>query len=74
MEMFTDSELVSNAQPDLLTEKQAAERLRVCTKTLYNMRRRGEIPFVRLKGRVIRYRIQDLDAFIASRTVMGGDQ
>lgn len=56
--------------PSLLDTEQAAEHLGVSARTLEGWRhlRQGP-PFARL-GRVIRYRADDLDAFIAARTVV----
>jgi excisionase family DNA binding protein len=50
----------------LLTEKQAAAYLNIGVKTLQNWRWRGEGPrFVRV-GRLMRYRPEDLRAFVAA--------
>lgn len=58
--------LASAPNLDLLTEKQAAARLNVQPKTLQNWRWRGEGPqFVKLAGgKLVRYRVRDLEAFI----------
>lgn len=47
----------------LLTEAEAAERLRVCTRTLRKARKSGQLTFVQM-GRVIRYAESDLAQFI----------
>lgn len=47
---------------NLLTSVEAARHLRVCTKTLQNLRRQG-LQYVRL-GRSIRYRESDLIEFV----------
>ena len=51
----------------LLTEAEAAEALRVCTRTLRKARHEGKLSYV-LIGRAVRYTMSDLDSFIeASR-------
>lgn len=53
----------------LLTEKQAGELLGWSTATLQNRRWKGQPPsYVRL-GRSIRYRIEDIEAFLDEHTV-----
>lgn len=57
----------NNNMPHLLTEADAADYLKVSPKTLESWRTRGGGPqFVRLRGRAIRYRFNDLAAFIES--------
>lgn len=52
----------------LLTTKQAAEYLGVSTAHLERDRWAGaKVPFVRIGSRSIRYRLKDLDAYVASR-------
>lgn len=52
---------------DLLTAREAAERLKLSESYLEKARIRGDGPrFVRL-GRSIRYRLEDLEAWVASR-------
>jgi hypothetical protein len=53
-----------------MTESQAAAYLRLRPLTLANWRttKRYALPYVRV-GRLIRYRLKDLEAFISSRTV-----
>lgn len=57
----------------LLTPKQAAERLAISETTLATWRSREpeRLPFVRLSARAVRYREQDLDAFIEAH-LQGG--
>lgn len=50
---------------------EAARRLGITTRTLYRFMDRGEIPSYRM-GRVFRFRIDDLDAFIESCRVEPG--
>ncbi len=61
----TDARPISSA---LLTTAQAAQYLALGQRTLENWRCRGDGPaFVRL-GRVVRYRVLDLDAWLSART------
>jgi predicted DNA-binding transcriptional regulator AlpA len=54
----------------LLTQREAAEVLRLSTRTLERMRVTGTGPkFVRLANRSIRYPQQCVDAYIAARVV-----
>ncbi len=55
--------------PELLDEKQAAERLTVSPGTLSVWRSTGRynLPFVKV-GRMVRYRMSDLDAWIDARS------
>lgn len=50
-------------QPDLMTPKQAAAHCQVTEATLRNWRAKGLK--VETRGRVVRYRRRDLDAFMA---------
>lgn len=49
--------------PLLLTEAEAADRLRVCTRTLRKARHAGLLHYV-LIGRAIRYTVSDLESYI----------
>lgn len=49
--------------PALLTEPEAAEALRVCTRTLRKARQEGKLTYV-LIGRSVRYTMSDLESFI----------
>ena len=56
-------------QTNLLTTPQAAEYLGVSTAFLERDRWAGaRIPFVRIGKRAVRYRLEDLDTYIASQT------
>lgn len=50
--------------PALLTEAEAAEALRLCTRTLRKARQEGRLTYV-LIGRAVRYTMSDLDTFIS---------
>jgi excisionase family DNA binding protein len=64
--------VMASAQPTakLLTPKQAAEFLGVPDGTLAQWRsqRRGPV-FIKLEGRLVRYRARDLETYIAERVV-----
>lgn len=51
-----------------LTAVQVAELLSVPKPRVWSMSRRGEIPTVRIGSREVRYRREDIDAWIARRT------
>ncbi len=49
--------------------KGASERIGLAVKTLENMRTRGDGPQFMKLGRMVRYRIADIDAWMAERVV-----
>ena len=49
----------------LLSPKQAAERLGVCTKTIYRRIEDGSLPGIRLSAKILRIDEQDLQEYIA---------
>lgn len=49
----------------LLTEAEAAERLRVCQRTLRKARQSGLLHYVAI-GRAVRYTVDDLESFVAT--------
>jgi excisionase family DNA binding protein len=49
----------------LLTDIEAADRLGVCSRTVWTLAETGRLPRVRI-GRSVRYDPDDLDAFIAA--------
>lgn len=50
----------------LLTAREAAARIRVCTKTLGRLRRTGKIRFYATGGRAFHYSVEDCDAYLDS--------
>lgn len=61
--------MTTSTYPALLTPEQAADILCVSPHTLAVWRSSGryELPFIKT-GRLVRYRIDDIEAFIASRS------
>jgi excisionase family DNA binding protein len=55
---------------ELLTAKQAAERLTISARTVFELTRTGQLPSIRIGGSV-RYALSDIEAFIASRRTGG---
>ena len=53
-----------SAQSLLLTSREAAQALRVSTRTLWNLTKRGEVTAVPIGTRGIRYARADLEAWI----------
>lgn len=51
----------------LLKSREAAELLAVCEKTLWTLKKNGEIRAVYF-GRAVRYAVAELEAFIAKRS------
>lgn len=51
---------------DLLTQREAAARLRINTKAVRRLVRGGRLPEVRLGPRLPRYRVRDLDALLVT--------
>ncbi len=47
----------------LLTEAEAADRLRLCTRTLRKERQAGRLRYV-LIGRAVRYTVEDLESYV----------
>ena len=59
-------EVSRNMQRELYTQREAAEYLRVCLKSLRRLVREGRLPEVRLGPRLPRYRLRDLDALLVA--------
>lgn len=53
----------------LLTARQVAEQLGVAPDTVLRWTRRGELPAVKMPGGAVRYREDELDAWLERRTV-----
>ena len=67
---MTHETLNATTRPKLLTEAEAADYLSVEPQTLCAWRctRRYNLRFIKV-GRLVRYRFEDLEAFLAERTV-----
>jgi excisionase family DNA binding protein len=60
--------LVSPNPRQLLTVEELADQLQVPVNTIYGWRSRGEGPTGRKIGRYVRYRQEDVDDWLYSRT------
>ena len=54
--------------PDLLLPDEAAEMLRVSKSALFSMVKRGELPFIRLSVRRLRFSREQLLSYISDRS------
>jgi excisionase family DNA binding protein len=52
-----------SARHALITEQEASTYLRVCRRSLYNWRKAGLIPYIKI-GRAVRFRINEVEAVI----------
>ena len=80
LELATGDELATGNQEmkaaaihdDLLTERETSRMLKVASRTMEGWRRRGAgPPFIRLSLRAVRYKREDVEAWLAARTVTG---
>jgi excisionase family DNA binding protein len=58
----------------LLTARELAGVLAVSTETVLRWTRRGEVPAIRLPGGAIRYREDDLEAWLQKRATTGREE
>lgn len=58
----------------LLTAREVADVLGVCTETVLRWTRAGKLPPIRLPGGAIRFREDDLDAWLSARTGVGTER
>jgi len=56
-----------SARHALMTEQEASTYLRVCRRSLYNWRKAGMIPYIRL-GKAVRFRVSEVEAAINRMT------
>jgi excisionase family DNA binding protein len=56
-------------QPVLLDYRQTARLLNVKLPTLYSLKCRGQLPFVRVSGRLIRFDLAELRRWLDARSV-----
>ena len=66
------AEMTSTFKPNLMTPEQVAKYLGISTETLnvWRCTKRYDLPYVKA-GRLVRYRVEDVEGFIASR-MQGG--
>ena len=55
--------LEKSARHALMSEQEVSTYLRVCRRSLYNWRKAGLIPYIRL-GKAVRFRINEVEAAI----------
>jgi excisionase family DNA binding protein len=55
--------LEKSARHALMTEQEASTYLRVCRRSLYNWRKAGLIPYIKL-GKAVRFRVSEVEAAI----------
>jgi excisionase family DNA binding protein len=55
--------LEKSAHHALMTEQEASTYLRVCRRSLYNWRKAGLIPYIRL-GKAVRFRVSEVEVAI----------
>jgi DNA-binding transcriptional MerR regulator len=65
----SSSQPTSPVASDLLTDEQAARILSVEPRTLRLWRNSRGLPFIRITSKVIRYRLADLNQWLAERRV-----
>ena len=53
----------------LLSRRELAQRLHVCTHTIQRWERRGLIKSIRFNARVVRYRVEDVEKLIREASV-----
>lgn len=56
-------------RPKLLKKKEVAAILNITTRTLEEMQRRKQIPYMKIGG-VVRFKIEDVDWFISKNTIV----
>ena len=61
-------------RPSILTKREAAEYLRCTTRYLERMSRTGRLRMCKPSGRLVRFRLADLDAFLESGASFGGER
>ena len=57
--------MTKTTMSELVTRKEAAERLRVSTKTIYRLQRKGLLTALMISSRCIRYRSDEVERLIA---------
>jgi excisionase family DNA binding protein len=62
------SQKLLNIRPAVLNVRETAAYLRVSVPTIYRLAKRGDITHTRVGGRTLRFRIEDLDKYLAAHT------
>lgn len=52
-------------QSNLLTRRQLADRLQLCTHSIRRLELRGALRALRINGRVVRYDVNEIERFLA---------
>ena len=52
---------------ELITEAELAKRMKICRRHLYNWRKAGHIPYLKI-GKAVRFRVCDVDAALEKLT------
>jgi predicted DNA-binding transcriptional regulator AlpA len=61
---------VRNASPDYLTEREVCARFGIPPRTMFDLRRRGEVPpYLRVSPRRIVYPLDGVEAWAKARTL-----
>lgn len=58
---------MKDPSPDLMTVEQVSDYLQLSTRTIYALRARNAIPFIRL-GSALRFRKADVEAWLTENT------
>lgn len=68
--MRTEIEAAPAVPPLALNTREAAEALRISQRKLWGMTKRGEIPHVRLNGRIV-YPVREIERWLGERATGG---
>jgi excisionase family DNA binding protein len=63
MTINSSTSLPKTTNYQLMTEQEASTYLRVCRRSLYNWRKAGLIPYIKL-GKAVRFRVSEVEAAI----------
>jgi excisionase family DNA binding protein len=57
--------------PKFLTRHEAAGLLRISDRTLYSLTKNGQVPYIRLGQRCVRYPVDELERWLKEQTIGG---
>jgi len=60
--------------PTLFDKRDVASRAKCCVRNVNYWMQRGELPFIRLSARMVRFIASDVEAFLESRRIGGGSK